>query len=42
MKVFRMKYFEVIPKWFQLFRVGPWVGRCILKTPWIVIMWKTN
>lgn len=30
---------EGVPRWFEYFRIGPHVGKCIFKSLWIVVMW---
>lgn len=38
MKIFSTKGMYDKPRFGAMFRVGPWVGTCILSTPWFVVM----
>lgn len=41
-KIFWMMPWEIQPRFGEYFRVGWLVGKCILKSPWLVIMWITG
>ena len=30
---------EEQPRFLEFFRIGPDVGRCIFKSPWMIVMW---
>ena len=37
LKIWWMMPWEVQPRWGQYFRIGPYVGKCVFKSPWLVV-----
>lgn len=38
MKIFKTKDFAEVPNYLDYFRVGPWLGVCVIRTKYFIVM----